>query len=106
MIAEADLVVVSMLTDLMLPTKLFEYAAMAKPAVVTAQPTLREYFDHDSAMFYEPDDENDLVRCILELQAHPAQAKSLASNALSVYEKYRWRTMKHEYLNVYEELLA
>ena len=105
MISEADVGVVSMLTDLMLPTKLLEYVAMTKPVVVTAQPTMKEYFDDDSALFYKPDDEHDLARCILELYSQPSKARSMALRALALYEKYRWQNTKHEYLGVYDDLL-
>jgi len=105
MISEADVGVVSMLTDLMLPTKLLEYVAMAKPVVVTAQPTMKEYFDDDSALFYKPDDEHDLARRVLELYSQPTKAKSMALRALALYEKYRWQNTKHDYLGVYDDLL-
>ena len=105
MISEADVGVVSMLTDLMLPTKLLEYVAMAKPVVVTAQPTMKAYFDDDSALFYKPDDEHDLARCVLELYSQPSKASSMALRASALYEKYRWRNTKHDYLGVYDDLL-
>jgi len=105
MISEADVGVVSMLTDLMLPTKLLEYVAMAKPVVIAAQPTMKEYFDNDSALFYKPDDEHDLARCILEVYSQPTKAASRVSRALAQYEGYRWSHMKQVYLKVYESLL-
>jgi glycosyltransferase involved in cell wall biosynthesis len=106
MISQADVAVVSMLSDLMLPSKLFEYVATAKPAVITALPTMKEYFDDDSVMFYEPDSEQDLTRCILELYLDPAKASSISSRASTLYERYRWSDMKKMYLAVYDSLSA
>lgn len=106
MIAEADVGVVPKIIDLMLPTKLMEYVAMAKPVIATAQPTMKAYFDDGSVMFYEPDNEHDLACCISELHSQPAKAASMVARASEFYERYRWRHMKHEYLSVYESLLA
>ena len=104
MISEADVGVITILNDLMLPSKLFEYVAMAKPVIVTAQPTMKEYFDDDSAVFYEPDSENDLARCLSALYRNPQQMAALAQHGMAIYEKYRWSRSKYEYLHVYERL--
>ena len=105
MISEADVGVITILNDLMLPSKLFEYVAMAKPVVVTAQPTMREYFDDDSALFYKPDSEVELARCLLTLYRDPQRMAALAKHGRAIYEKYRWSTTKYEYLRVYEKLI-
>jgi glycosyltransferase involved in cell wall biosynthesis len=104
-ISQADVGIVAMLTDLMLPTKLFEYVAMTKPVVVTALPTMKAYFGEDCLTFYEPDNEQDLARSILEVYSQPSKARSMALRASELYENYRWRNSKHDYLRVYEELL-
>jgi len=103
MISQADVGVVSVLNDPMLPTKLFEYLAMAKPVVIADQPAMKEYFDSSSMAFYQPDNEHDLARCILELHGNPQKRAVLAERAKEAYEKYRWSTMKDEYLRVFEK---
>ena len=105
MISQADVGIVAMLTDLMLPTKLFEYVAMTKPVVITDLPTMKAYFGEDCLTFYEPDNEHDLARCVIELYSQPSKAKSMALRAQELYEKYRWRNTKHDYLGVYDDLL-
>jgi glycosyltransferase involved in cell wall biosynthesis len=87
-----------------MPQKLLEYMALGKPAVVTSFPTIRAYFDDSMMMFYQPDDEHDLARCVLELYRNPEKRAVLATASRAVYQKYRWSTMKLEYLRVFDDL--
>ena len=89
----------------MLPNKLFEYLALGKPSVVTANPIVKHYFDDKSVMYYKPDDEQDLARCVLELYRNPEKRDALAVAGSALYQKYRWSVMKCEYLKVFERLL-
>lgn len=88
-----------------MPNKLLEYLAMGKPAIVTTIPTIKAYFDDNSVMYYEPDNERDLARCILELYRNPEKRAALAEAGSAVYQKYRWSVMKYEYLKVYDKLV-
>ena len=105
-IAEADVGVMPMLADLGLPNKLFEYFALGKPSVASALPSLKLAFDESYVLFYEPDDEKDMARRILELYYSPEKRASMSSHAQAFYRNCNWQVMKHEYLKVYEELLA
>lgn len=106
LIADADIGIVPKLVDLMLPTKLMEYVAMGKPVIAAAQPTIKAYFSDDSIMYFKPGDEQDLARCILQLYSQPAEQKSMVSRAFELYERYRWRVTKHDYINIYQRLLV
>jgi len=105
-IAEAHIGVVTILTKTnpMLPNKLFEYLAMGKPAVSASIPAIKAYFDYNSVMYYEPDDEHDLACCILELYRNPEKRAALAASGSAAYQKYHWSEMKYEYLNVFNKL--
>jgi glycosyltransferase involved in cell wall biosynthesis len=87
-----------------MPNKLLEYLAMGKPAVVTDIPAIKAYFDDNSVMYYEPDNEHDLAHCILELYRNPEKRAALAASASAVYQQYRWPVMKYEYLKVFDKL--
>jgi glycosyltransferase involved in cell wall biosynthesis len=87
-----------------MPQKLLEYMALGKPAVVTSFPTIRAYFDDSMMMFYEPDDEHDLARCVLELYRNPEKRAALSKASVAVYQKYKWSKMKHKYLKVFDDL--
>lgn len=106
-ITQAHIGIVTILTEKnpMLPNKLFEYLASGKPVVVAATPIIKAYFDGDSVMFYEPDNEYDLARCILELYRNPEKRAALTASGAACYEKYRWNTMKYEYIKVFGQLI-
>jgi glycosyltransferase involved in cell wall biosynthesis len=87
-----------------IPNKLFEYLALGKPTVVTSIPAITAYFDSQSLVFYEPDNEHDLARCILELYGNPEKRAKLAASGSTAYQKIRWDTMKYEYLKVIDQL--
>ena len=107
-IAGAHIGIVNIIADKnpMLPTKLFEYLALGKPAVTTATATIKAYFDNTSVMYFEPDNEHDLARCVLELYRDPEKRTLLAESGYATFLKYRWSTMKLEYLNVFDRLAA
>ena len=81
-----------------------EYMAMGKPAVVTSIPAIKAYYDSNSVMYYEPDDEHDLARCVLELFRNPEKRAKLAAAGSASYQQYRWSVIKYEYLRVYDKL--
>ena len=72
--------------------------------VVTNNSSIRSFFDGSSVMRYEPDDEQGLANCVIELYKNPGRRAELAAAASAVYQKYRWSVMKYEYLNVYDRL--
>lgn len=91
-------------TDLMLPNKLFEYIALGRAVISSNLMTIRTYFNNDSILFFESNNEKDLARCIFQLYQNPAKRTSFVRSANKIYEKYRWSKMKKEYLKVYEDL--
>jgi glycosyltransferase involved in cell wall biosynthesis len=106
-IAGADIGIVTITADKnpMLPNKLFDYLDIGKPTVTTAIPAIKAYFDDNSVMYYEPGNEHDLARCILELYRNPEKRAALAASGASAYQKYRWDVTKSDYLKVFDELI-
>jgi glycosyltransferase involved in cell wall biosynthesis len=69
-------------TDFSLSTKLFEYAAMGKPAVASALPTVARYFGPETISTYRPGDARDLARVVLALVEDPtARTARVAATA-------------------------
>lgn len=93
-------------TDFMLPNKLFEYIALGIPVIAARTNSIQDYFNDASIMFFEPGNEEDLARCILELYKNSIKRRTLAENAYKIYQKYRWQNMKKVYQQVYEDLLS
>jgi glycosyltransferase involved in cell wall biosynthesis len=106
-IAQANIGIVAIPTGMnpAIPLKLLEYLAMGKPTVVNTFPTIQAYFDESSMMFFKPDDEHDLARCVLELYRNPEKRVALATAGTAVYQKYRWSLMKLEYFKVFDQYI-
>jgi glycosyltransferase involved in cell wall biosynthesis len=106
LLTKAHLCIVALLPQKQpqMPVKLFEYLCLGKPTVTTALPAVKAYLDDNSVMYYEPDDEHDLARCILELYKNPEKRAMLAASGSATYQKYRWSVMKNDYLSIYEKL--
>ncbi len=104
-ISKTHIGIVPMLADLMLPNKLFEYIILDIPSIVSDLPTMREYFNKDCVMYFEPGNPKDLAKKILYLYNHPEKRKELVKNSSKVYEKYRWSNMRKKYIAVYEDLI-
>jgi glycosyltransferase involved in cell wall biosynthesis len=77
-------------TEINMPTRIFEYLAMGKPVVVPDTRGIRDYFDNESALFFEPDDPQSLSNIILEAYRNPQKAESIVGRAKTVYEANRW----------------
>jgi len=106
-IAKAHIGIMSLLPQKQpqMPNKLFDYLAIGTPVVATSLPAIIPYLNENSVMYYKPDDENDLARCILELYRNTGKRAALAASGSTDYQKYRWSVMKYEYLKVYEQLV-
>lgn len=89
-------------TDLVVPTKLLEFAAIGLPAVAARTRAVEAYFDESSVQFFAPGDPADLARAVLELASNDARARSLAASAQRTFlASHSWTNMKQ----VYGELL-
>ena len=93
LIATADICVATLksdlYTDLMLPNKLFEWAAARKPIVAARLKAIEEFYGQDSLAYFAPEDEVSLASAILDLYRHPARARQLAENAFRKYYPVR-----------------
>lgn len=91
-------------TDLLFPTKIFEYIVMSKPVIVSRIATVESIFDDSAVMFFEPDNEQDLARCILELYHNPKKRDELVHIAKKQYEKISWPVMSRRYCELIASL--
>ncbi len=109
LVADADLGIVANkrdgFADLLLPTKLLEYAWLGKPAVVSRTPTIVRYFDDSMVSYFTPGDADELADRILTLYRHPDQRLALATNASRFFHRYSWDKEKARYRDLLLDLL-
>ncbi len=86
-------------------TKIFEFMAADLPVVASRTKIDEYYFDDSMIMFFEPENHEDLARCIIELHKNPKKGRSLANNAKKFVAKNNWETKKQIYLDLVDQLL-
>lgn len=92
-------------TDLMLPVKLMEYAALGIPVVAARLRTIEYYFDEQAVRFFSPGDADELAAALAELQARPQLRHSLAEHARQVLERVNWSAQRERYYQAIDSLL-
>ncbi len=76
-------------TDFSLSTKIFEYAAMGKPAVCSRLPTVERYFG-DAVLAYEPGDAASLAAALRALVVDAALREHLVARSAARVAELSW----------------
>ncbi len=92
-------------TQLMLPVKLLEYAALGIPIIAARLNAIRHYFDDDAVRFFEPGNPADLADAIEELYRQPLLRKRLAANAHVQIQPFAWERQESLYLSAIDSTL-
>ena len=77
---------------------------MGVPVIAMQQSGAAEVVTHGKTGLLANDDE-DLIRCVEELIAHPQRAASLASAAYQEVEKYQWPNITKQIESIYASLI-
>lgn len=72
------------------PLKLFEYMASGRPIIASDLPAIREVLNDKNALFFKPENSNDLARAIKMLKASPMLGYHLSQQALADAQNYTW----------------
>ena len=75
-------------TRRVIPNKVYEYAAMAKPIITADTPAIRELFNQDDLLLIKSGDPKMLADAILQLKNDPAGRTVFARNAYKKFVKY------------------
>jgi len=84
----------------MLPVKLMEYAYLQLPVIAPRLKIIQHYFTEDMLKYYEPENVENLAKCILELYDNPDERRSLVANSQKFYDKYNWENQESAYLRL------
>ena len=91
------------LTQVAIPTKAFEYAAVGKPMAIADLRALRDLF-RGAAEFFRPGESADLAAAMERILLDPGRASEFVSRAKDVLANCSWDTMRGRLLGLYDEL--
>jgi glycosyltransferase involved in cell wall biosynthesis len=87
-------------TELVLPTKAYEYAWMQRPMIASDTSAIRSMFRPESIVLCDPTNPADFAQAIIDLYHHPEKRSSMVANAEADYQPYRWEVMAKRYLHL------
>lgn len=87
-------------------TKMFDYAAVGLPIICSKTSGDSLYFDETMAVFFEPDNIDQLASKILELYKNYELRLKLSENCFSFFQNMNWITEKVKLVNVYHQTLG
>jgi glycosyltransferase involved in cell wall biosynthesis len=88
-------------TELMLPSKLLEYACLGIPVIAASLPTIRHYFACDTIRYFEPGSPPSLAESLSYMYSRPEERQVLASRANEVIKRLSWEKQRQ---NLYEAI--
>lgn len=93
---------------IIIPTKLFEYAACGLPVVASDLPPIRQYMtEMECGLLVEPGNPKAFAEAVTYLLNHPQEACQLGQNGQqAVFERYNWVIEARQLLELYESLLS
>jgi glycosyltransferase involved in cell wall biosynthesis len=90
----------------MLPVKMLEYAAMEIPTIAPRLRTISRYFDETTALFYTPDDAEDMARRIVDACRHRQLIENVRQHLRGFNQRHNWSVMEKRYLSLVSKYLG
>ncbi len=100
----ADIGIVSVLSDYLLPNKLFEYIALGIPVICSSVKAVKDFFYDDELFFYTPHDSHELAKQIEWLMFHYDIAIERTKKAQLKYQENSWSKQKNIYTACHRQL--
>jgi glycosyltransferase involved in cell wall biosynthesis len=92
-------------TEINMPTRIFEFLTMGKPAIGPDTIGVRDYFTRDSLIFFGPGNAVDLARKIEQVAFHYSDALETVRRGQDVYLAHKWSQEKQTLANLLDHLL-
>jgi glycosyltransferase involved in cell wall biosynthesis len=89
-----------------LNVKLFEYLSMGLPSIATRTKSIEYYLKEGTVMLSEPNDPNDVARCIRDLYFNPDKREMLEKNGLEFIASNNSEIQMKKYLEIVNRLIA
>jgi glycosyltransferase involved in cell wall biosynthesis len=87
-------------------TKIFDFLAVGLPVIVSKTKIDEYYFDDSMMMFFEPENHEDLARCIIELYHNDQKRRSLVEHGNDYIALNSWQVKKGEYIKLVDSVAA
>ena len=85
--------------ELLLPTKILEYASLGVPVVSARLPTLLEHFPPGSVAYHEPGDSAGLAAQVDRLLSDPGLARAQSRRARRIARELSWERVRDVYVS-------
>ena len=95
----------SAFTELNLPTRLFEYISLGRPVIAPSTQGIRDYFNTEQIVMFDPDNVDDLAAKILWVHAQPMDVHAMVDRGAEIYQRHRWQGEKARFLKHVAALL-
>ncbi|PXF59963.1 MAG: hypothetical protein C4B58_02085 [Deltaproteobacteria bacterium] len=89
-----------------LNVKLFEFLAMGLPAIATKATATEFYLNEDIVMFSQPNDPEDVARCISELFFNEKKRRELTRKGLNFINKNNWNLAMSDFFKIVDKLVT
>lgn len=87
------------------PTRIFEYLALGKPAIVPRARGIQDYFDEEALLFFELGNSEELARKIEYVYSHPGEVMEIVKRGQEVYRAHTWRQESQTLVTLVDGLL-
>jgi hypothetical protein len=88
-----------------MPVSILEAFASGTPVVTTAPEGIRYIVEHErTGLLSDPGDWNGLAQNVCRLLKDPILASSLAHNAFEESQRYSWKKVREQWLEIYRSL--
>ena len=108
-LSAADLGIVptknSVFSDEALSMKSLEYLTLGIPIIISKTTVHAHYYNDDMVMFFEPNNHEDLARCVIDAFNNPEKLKQLRAESRLFIQKHNWHVCRDSYYNAIENLL-
>lgn len=92
-------------TQINFPVRIFEYLVMNKPVIVPRTKGIMDYFNDGSIFFFKAGDPENLALMILEVYGNPENTKLVLNKSLEVFNNYRWKSQRQNFIDIINRLL-
>jgi len=86
-------------TELNMPTRIFEYLAMHKPVIAPGTIGIRDYFNEQTLLFFDPDKPGSLSEKLFWAYEHPSETETIVNRGHKIYIKHQWPEEERRFID-------